>query len=133
MKIDNPQRGSYFAAQTARRDALDAGGRRSRAHGGALIVPAHQRGGDRRSRTAHEPDGVVPYVMQWPYVPDTATAQPTASSQRDGAPLREAARTLHRAAFMSSSKGGASSTTPGPLPVNTRQPGDRTVFAERLP
>src|SRR6266481_9740824 len=103
MKIDNPQRGSYFAAQTAapvtrsmleqalaaRTVALD----RARL---SNVAPSAER----REPPLDEPDGVVPYVMQWPYVPDTATAQPDRVVPNvTGRPLREAARTLHRRGF----------------------------------
>jgi len=101
MKIDNPQRGSYFAAQTAapvtrsmleqalaaRTVALD---RASLSN----VAPAADRA------PLDEPDGVVPYVLQWPYVPDTATAQADRVVPNvAGRPLREAARTLHRRGF----------------------------------
>src|SRR3989441_856617 len=99
MKIDNPQRGSYFAAQTAapvtrsmleqalaaRTVALD----RSRLSNVAT-TPEHA--------PLDEPDGVVPYVVQWPYVPDSAlAAQPDRIVPNvAGRPLREAARALHQ-------------------------------------
>jgi len=101
MKIDNPQKGSYFAAQTAapvtrsmleqalaaRTVALD---RASLSN----VAPAADRA------PLDEPDGVVPYVMQWPYVPDTATAQTDRVVPNvTGRPLREAARTLHARGF----------------------------------
>src|SRR5438552_13978457 len=101
MKIDNPQKGSYFAAQTAapvtrsmleqalaaRTVALD----RARL---SNVAPTTDR------PPLDEPDGVVPYVVQWPYVPDTAAAQPDRVVPNvTGRPLREAARTLHRRGF----------------------------------
>jgi len=104
MKIDNPQRGSYFAAQTAapvtrsmleqalaaRTVALDRG-RLSN------VAPTADRA------PLDEPDGVVPYIVQWPYVPDSASA-PAAPPDRivpnvTGRPLREAARALHGRGF----------------------------------
>src|SRR5438034_4267869 len=104
MKIDNPQRGSYFAAQTAapvtrsmleqalaaRTVALDRG-RLSNVASTADRAPLD------------EPDGVVPYIVQWPYVPDSASA-PASSPDRivpnvTGRPLREAARALHGRGF----------------------------------
>ena len=102
MKIDNPQRGSYFAAQTAapvtrsmleqalaaRTVALDRG-RLSN------VAPTADRA------PLDEPDGVVPYVVQWPYVPDSApAAQPDRIVPNvAGRPLREAARALHQRGF----------------------------------
>jgi cell division protein FtsI (penicillin-binding protein 3) len=101
MKIDNPQKGSYFAAQTAapvtrsmleqalaaRTVALD----RARL---SNVAPTEDRA------RLEEPDGVVPYVVQWPYVPDTASAQPDRIIPNvNGRPLREAVRTLHQRGF----------------------------------
>ena len=101
MKIDNPQKGSYFAAQTAapvtrsmleqalaaRTVALD----RARL---SNVAPTADRA------PLEEPDGVVPYVVAWPYVPDSAQAQVERTVPNvTGRPLREAARTLHRRGF----------------------------------
>jgi cell division protein FtsI (penicillin-binding protein 3) len=105
MKIDNPKKGSYFAAQTAapvtrsmleqalaaRTVALD----RARLANVAMTADRAIDGAP-----LQEPDGVVPYVVSWPYVPDTAQAQ-TERRVPDisGKPLREAARTLHGRGF----------------------------------
>jgi len=101
MKIDNPQRGSYFAAQTAApvtRSMLEqALAARTVALDRARLTNVAATA-DRAP--LDEPDGVVPYVLQWPYVPDTATAQPDRVVPNvTGRPLREAARTLHRRGF----------------------------------
>ncbi len=105
MKIDNPQKGSYFAAQTAapvtrsmleqalaaRTVALD----RARL---SNVAPAVDRGGG--VAALEEPDGVVPYVVPWPYVPDTVAAQPDQTIPNvAGKSLRDAARALHRRGF----------------------------------
>src|SRR5438093_1458650 len=77
MKIDNPQRGSYFAAQTAApvtRSMLEQ----------ALAARTVALDRARLSKVAptaepaplDEPDGIVPYVVQWPYVPDSVPAPP---------------------------------------------------------
>jgi cell division protein FtsI (penicillin-binding protein 3) len=101
MKIDNPQRGSYFAAQTAApvtRSMLEQ----------ALAARTVALDRSRLSNVAatddraplDEPDGVVPYVVQWPYVPDTVAAEPDRIVPNvTGRPLREAARTLHARGF----------------------------------
>ena len=104
MKIDNPQKGSYFAAQTAapvtrsmleqalaaRTVALD----RARL---ANVSPAAERN---PNGSLEEPDGVVPYVVTWPYTPDTVAAQPDQTiPDVTGKPLREATRALHRRGF----------------------------------
>jgi hypothetical protein len=102
MKIDNPQKGSYFAAQTAapvtrsmleqalaaRTVALD----RARL---SNVAPTAERA------PLEEPDGLVPYVVSVPPPKrDSAAAQPKrAVPDVTGRPLREAARTLHRRGF----------------------------------
>src|SRR4051812_13134397 len=99
MKIDNPQKGSYFAAQTAapvtrsmleqalaaRTVALD----RARL---TNVAPAMERA----TTQLDEPDGVVPYVVSWPYVPDTVMTQPDqVIPDVTGKSLRDGARALH--------------------------------------
>ncbi|MGH7531629.1 MAG: penicillin-binding transpeptidase domain-containing protein [Gemmatimonadales bacterium] len=110
MKVDNPQRGSYFAAQTtapvtrsmleqalaARTVALD----RARLSDLAATTPVDASTGGAPPVT----DGVVPYVVPWPYQPDSVRAPAAEPPQRivpvvDGRPLREAVRTLHRRGF----------------------------------
>jgi len=104
MKIDNPQKGSYFAAQTAapvtrsmleqalaaRTVALD----RARL---SNVAPTTERA------PLEEPDGVVPYVVTIPApapLPDSERVQPARPvPDVTGRPLREAARTLHRRGF----------------------------------
>ena len=101
MIIDNPQKGSYFAAQTAapvtrsmleqalaaRTVAID------RARLTNMVVPT-----DRIPLA--EPEGVVPYVMPWPYVPDSATTPPDRLiPDVADRPLREGIRTLHQRGF----------------------------------
>ena len=101
MKIDNPKKGSYFAAQTAapvtrsmleqalaaRTVALD---RASLSN----VAPTAERA------PLDEPEGVVPYVVSWPYVPDSAVATPDrAIPNVSNRPLREAVRTLHQRGF----------------------------------
>ena len=136
MKIDNPQKGSYFAAQTAapvtrsmleqalaaRTVALD---RASLSN----VAPAAER------VSLDEPDGVVPYVMQWPYVPDTTTAQtdrvvPNVTGRR----LREAARTLHARGFNVVVKGWGVVHHTWPAAAEHAAAGTTvTVFAEATP
>jgi len=104
MKIDNPQKGSYFAAQTAapvtrsmleqalaaRTVALD----RARL---SNVAPTAERA------PLEEPDGLVPYVVSVPTPPpgsDSAGVLPKrAVPDVTGRPLREAARMLHRRGF----------------------------------
>ena len=101
MKIDNPQKGSYFAAQTAApvtRSMLEQ----------ALAARTVALDRARLSNVAttddraplEEPDGVVPYVVPWPYAPDSVPAQPERLVPNvTGRPLREAARTMHARGF----------------------------------
>ena len=103
MKIDNPQRGSYFAAQTAApvtRSMLEqALAARTVALDRARLSNVASTA-DRRETPLDEPDGVVPYVLQWPYVPDTVATQPDRIVPNvTGRPLRETARTLHARGF----------------------------------
>jgi membrane peptidoglycan carboxypeptidase len=101
MIIDNPQKGSYFAAETAapvtrsmleqalaaRTVALD------RARLTNMVVST-----DRIPLA--EPEGLVPYVMPWPYVPDSATTPPDRLiPDVSDRPLREGVRTLHQRGF----------------------------------
>jgi cell division protein FtsI (penicillin-binding protein 3) len=101
MKIDDPKKGSYFAAQTAApvtRSMLEqALAARTVALDRAQlsnVAPSNER------RSLDEPDGLVPYVVSWPYVPDSVAAPPERVipnvSQR---PLREAVRTLYQRGF----------------------------------
>src|SRR5207244_2055045 len=96
VKLDNPHKGSYFAAQTAapvtrsmleqalaaRTVALDRA-RLSTAAPRATAVPLEDDG------------GVVPYVVPWPYQPDSADVGPRRPvPAAAGAGLRDALRRL---------------------------------------
>ncbi|OLC06189.1 MAG: hypothetical protein AUH41_13405 [Gemmatimonadetes bacterium 13_1_40CM_66_11] len=136
MKIDNPQKGSYFAAQTAapvtrsmleqalaaRTVALD----RARL---SNVAPTADRA------PLDAPDGVVPYVVQWPYVPDSAAVQPDRIVPNvTGRPLREAARTLHRRGFHVVVKGWGVVHHTWPAAGDSAAVGTTvTVFAELPP
>ena len=135
MKIDNPQKGSYFAAQTAapvtrsmleqalaaRTVAID----RARLSNVAMTV-------DVGTAPLEEPDGVVPYVVSWPYQPDTTHAQPArAVPNVAGLPLREAARLLHRQGFRVVVKGWGLVHHSWPAAGQQAEVGSTvTVFAE---
>src|SRR6266851_5248282 len=101
VKIDNPHKGSYFAAQTAapvtrsmleqalaaRTVALDRA-RLSTAVPRAAVAPLEDDG------------GVVPYVVPWPYHPDSSTPGPSSAvPDVTGLGMRDAVRTLHRLGF----------------------------------
>lgn len=107
VKIDDPRTGSYFAAQAAapvtrsmleqalaaRSVALD----RARLSTVAPLPPVPGLAPD---------DGVVPYVVAWPYRPDTVTGRPyRAVPDVAGRSMREAVRVLHRRGFRVALKG----------------------------
>jgi cell division protein FtsI (penicillin-binding protein 3) len=136
MKIDNPQKGSYFAAQTAapvtrsmleqalaaRTVALD----RARL---SNVTPTAERA------ALVEPDGVVPYVITWPYAPDTTRAQPArAVPDVTGRPLREAVLALHRRGFRVVLKGWGVVHHTWPAGGDSAALGSTvTIFAEPRP
>jgi hypothetical protein len=79
-----------------------------------------------------EPDGIVPYVVQWPYRPDTSQQQPErAVPSVAGMPLREAARALHRQGFRVVVKGWGVVDHSWPAAGEKAEAGSTvTVFAE---
>lgn len=134
MKIDNPQKGSYFAAQTtapvtrsmleqalaARTVALD----RARL---SNVAPTAAR------PALEEPDGIVPYVVTWPYAPDSARAPPSrAVPDVTGRPLRESVYALHRHGFRVVVKGSGRTHHTWPAAGATAAAGSTvTLFGER--
>lgn len=111
VKIDNPREGGYFAAQTAapvtrsmleqalaaRDVALDRA-QLSTARPAATAAPLDDGG------------GVVPYVVSWPFRPDSApppAGTPLRRAVPDvaGRPLREAVRAVHRRGFRAQVRG----------------------------
>jgi len=101
VKIDNPRNGSYFASQTAapvtrsmleqalaaRDVALD----RARLSTAAPAVTAAD---------VEEEPGATPYVVPWPYHPDTAATLPQRTvPDVAGRNLRDAVYALHRRGF----------------------------------
>jgi cell division protein FtsI (penicillin-binding protein 3) len=107
VKIDNPHKGSYFAAQTAapvtrsmleqalaaRTVALD------RARLSTAAPPAE-------ARPVVDDGGVVPFVVPWPYQPDSViVARRRSVPDVAGLGLREAVRALHRRGFRVTLKG----------------------------
>ena len=133
VKIDNPQKGSYFAAQTAapvtramleqalaaRNVALD----RARL---STSVPT--------PASAPLPDdaGVVPYVVGWPYVPDSAAAGPPRTiPDVAGRDVREAVHALHRRGFRVVLKGWGAAHHTWPAAGDSARAGSTvTIFGE---
>ncbi len=134
VKIDNPRRGSYFAAQTAapvtrsmleqalaaRTVALD----RSRL---ATAVPPAERA------PLADDAAVVPYVVAWPYRPDTAaTATSRVVPNVAGRPVREAVHALHRRGFRVALRGWGRATHTWPAAGERAAGGSLvTLFAEQ--
>ncbi|HVH10180.1 MAG TPA: penicillin-binding transpeptidase domain-containing protein [Gemmatimonadales bacterium] len=101
VKIDHPHKGSYFAAQTAApvtRSMLEqALAARTVALDRARLSTAAPRAA---ATPLEESGGVVPYVVPWPYRPDTAGPGPrSAVPDVSGLGMRDAVRTLHRRGF----------------------------------
>src|SRR5881397_611013 len=101
VKIDNPHKGSYFAAQTAApvtRSMLEqALAARTVALDRARLSTAAPRAA---AAPADDDGGLVPYVVPWPYERDSTGVGPRrAVPDVAGVGMREAVRTLHRRGF----------------------------------
>ena len=134
VKIDNPRKGSYFAAQTAApvtRSMLEqALAARTVALDRSRLSTAAPSAVERAPLA--EDAAVVPYVVAWPYRPDTAAA----TAQRpvpdvSGRTVREAVLRLHRRGFRTALRGWGRAVRTDP-PEGTRAPVGSvvTVFAE---
>jgi len=110
VKIDDPRKGSYFAAQTAApvtRSMLE------QALAARTVALDRARLSTTAPRAAAQPldddPGVVPYVVSWPFRPDSAPAMADVARRAvpdvTGRPLREAVRALHRRGFRVALKG----------------------------
>ncbi len=110
VKIDDPRKGSYFAAQTAApvtRSMLE------QALAARTVALDRARLSTAAPRAAAQPldddPGVVPYVVSWPFRPDSAPAMADVARRAvpdvTGRPLREAVRALHRRGFRVALKG----------------------------
>jgi len=133
VKIDNPHKGSHFAAQTAapvtrsmleqalaaRTVALDRA-RLSTAARPAAAVPLEDDG------------GVVPYVVPWPYQPDSVGERRRQTvPDVTGLRLREAVRALHRRGFRVALKGWGTAEHTWPAAGDSAATGATvTLFAE---
>lgn len=136
VKIDNPHKGSYFAAQTAapvtrsmleqalaaRTVALDRA-RLSTAVPRAVAAPLEDDG------------GVVPYVVPWPYHPDSAAVgSRRAVPDVTGLEIREAVRALHRRGFRVALRGWGAAEHTWPAAGDSASSGSVvTLFAQPTP
>lgn len=137
VKIDNPRKGSYFASETAapvtramleqalaaRDVALD----RARLSGVpvATVSPAQEDDG-----------GIVPYVVNWPFQPDTGAATPAQREVPDvhGRPVREAVYALHRRGFRVALKGWGTAEHTWPAAGDSARAGSIvTLFGTKAP
>jgi cell division protein FtsI (penicillin-binding protein 3) len=136
VKIDNPHKGSYFAAQTAapvtrsmleqalaaRTVALDRA-RLSTAVPRVVAAPLEDDG------------GVVPYVVPWPYHPDSAAVgSRRAVPDVTGLGIRDAVRALHRRGFRVALRGWGAAEHTWPAAGDSASAGSVvTLFAQPLP
>jgi len=137
VKIDNPRRGSYFAAQTAApvtRSMLEqALAARTVALDRSRLSTAAPAAAERAPLT--EDAGVVPYVVGWPYRPDTAaSAAARTVPEVTGRTVREAVHALHRRGFRAALRGwGRVARTDPPAGARATVGALVTVFAESSP
>src|SRR5690349_10035271 len=107
VKIDRPHKGSYFAAQTAAPVTRSMLEQALAARTVALDRTRLSLAAPRAAAAPLEDDGgVVPYVVPWPYQPDSAAPGPRGPvPDVTGLGMREAVRTLHRRGFRVTLKG----------------------------
>jgi len=79
-------------------------------------------------------DGTVPYVVPWPFRPDTAvTATARVVPDVTGRPLRDAVRSLHRRGFRVALRGWGTPDHTQPAAGTTAPAGSVvTVFADTV-
>src|SRR5690242_10632962 len=101
VKIDNPHKGSYYAAQTAAPVTRSMLEQTLAARTVALDRARLSTVAARVAAAPPEDDGgVVPYVVPWPYLPDSAGSAPRRPVPDVTAlGMREAVRGLHRRGF----------------------------------
>jgi hypothetical protein len=82
-----------------------------------------------------EDAGLVPYVVTWPYVPDSGAAAPRRPvPDVEGRPLREAVLALHRRGFRVALKGWGVAEHTWPAAGDSARAGSVvTVFARPAP
>jgi cell division protein FtsI (penicillin-binding protein 3) len=133
VKLDNPHKGSYFAAQTAApvtRSMLEqALAARTVALDRARLSTAVPRAA---AAPLEDDGGVVPYVVPWPYHPDSAAPPPhSAIPDVTGLSMRAAVRALHRRGFRVALKGWGAAQHTWPAAGDSAALGSTvTLFAE---
>jgi cell division protein FtsI (penicillin-binding protein 3) len=132
VKIDNPHKGSYFAAQTAApvtRSMLE------QTLAARTVALDRARLSTIAPRTAAVPleddGGIVPYVVPWPYRPDSAGVAPRRTvPDVTSLGMREAVRTLHRRGFRVALRGWGAAEHTWPAAGDSAAAGSTvTLFA----
>jgi len=136
VKIDHPHKGSYFAAQTAAPVTRSMLEQALAARTVALDRTRLSTAAPRAAAAPLEDDGgVVPYVVPWPYHPDSAAPGPLgAVPDVTGLGMREAVRTLHRRGFRVTLRGWGAAEHTWPAAGDSASVGSTvTLFAEPGP
>ena len=132
VKIDNPHKGSYFAAQTAAPVTRSMLEQTLAARTVALDRARLSTIAPRAAAAPLEDDGgVVPYVVPWPYRPDSAGVAPRRTVPDVTAlGMREAVRTLHRRGFRVALRGWGAAEHTWPAAGDSAAAGSTvTLFA----
>ncbi|HEX4602264.1 MAG TPA: penicillin-binding transpeptidase domain-containing protein [Gemmatimonadales bacterium] len=132
VKIDNPHKGSYFAAQTAAPVTRSMLEQALAARSVALDRARLSTAAPRLSAPPLEDDsGIVPYVVPWPYHPDSAAPGPArAVPDVSGLGMRLAVRALHRRGFKVTLKGWGAADHTWPAAGDSAASGSTvTLFA----
>ncbi len=132
VKIDNPHKGSYFAAQTAAPVTRSMLEQTLAARTVALDRARLSTIAPRAAAAPLEDDGgVVPYVVPWPYRPDSAGPAPRRTVPDVTAlGMREAVRTLHRRGFRVALRGWGAAEHTWPAAGDSAAAGSTvTLFA----
>jgi len=134
VKIDDPRKISYFAAQTAApvtRSMLE----QALASQTATLDRARQSAASAAPPPPVLTDvgGIVPHVVPWPFHPDTAARSVRRAVPKvAGRPLREAVRALHRRGFRVALRGWGTAHHTWPAAGESLEAGTLvTLFGER--
>src|SRR2546428_709407 len=136
VKIDNPHKGSHFAAQTAAPVTRSMLEQALAARPVALARARLSTAAPPTTAVPFEDDGgVVPYVVPWPYQPDSVGAgRRQAVPDVTGLRLREAVRVLHRRGFRVTLKGWGTAEHTWPAAGDSAATGSTvTLFAQAAP
>jgi len=138
VKIDNPHKGSYFAAQTAAPVTRSMLEQALAARNVALDRARLSTAVPRAVSTPLEDDGgVVPYVVPWPYHPDSAAVGSLLRRvvpDVTGLGIREAVRALHRRGFRVALRGWGAAEHTWPAAGDSANAGSVvTLFAQPAP